>query len=115
MHEMSIVEALIEHVQEEIDRGGHQGRVTRLDLVIGRLSGVSVDSIRFAFQMLSPGTIVEQAEIYVDQPKAACVCADCGQRTEIEELVAQCPACQSARIHFEGGNQLLLQTIDLDE
>ena len=115
MHEISIVEALIEQVEKEIDRGGHQGRVARLDLVIGRLSGVSVDSVRFAFQMLAPGTVVQRAEIHVDQPRAACVCGVCGQRTEIEELIVQCPACRSDRIHIEGGNQLLLQSIELEE
>jgi hydrogenase nickel incorporation protein HypA/HybF len=115
MHELSIVEALIEQVQKEIDRGGHRGRVARLDLAIGRLSGVSVDSVRFAFQLLAPGTVVERAEIHVDQPPAACVCGVCGRRTEIEDLVAQCPACRSDRIHIEGGNELLLQTIDLEE
>jgi hydrogenase nickel incorporation protein HypA/HybF len=115
MHELSIVEALIEQVEKEIDRGGHRGRVARLDLAIGRLSGVSVDSIRFAFQLLAPGTVVERAEIHVERPKAACVCGACGGRTEIEDLVVRCPACRSDRIHIEGGNELLLQTIDLEE
>ncbi len=115
MHEISIVEALIGQVQQEINRGGHRGRVTRLDLVIGRLSGVSVDSIRFAFQLLAPGTVVESAEVHVEQPKAASVCSVCGRRTEIEDLVVQCPACGSDRIHIEGGNELVLQTIDLED
>jgi hydrogenase nickel incorporation protein HypA/HybF len=115
MHELSIVEALIGQVVHEIERGGHHGRVTRLDLTIGRLSGVSVDSVRFAFQLLAPGTVVERAEIHVDQPKAACVCGECGRRTEIDEIVARCPACHGDRIHIEGGNELLLQTIDLEE
>ncbi len=115
MHEISIVEALIEQVQKEVDQGGHRGWVSRLDLVIGRLSGVSVDSVRFAFQLLAPGTVAERAQIHVEQPRAACVCGVCGLRTEIEDLVAQCPACRSDRIHIEGGNELLLQTIDLEE
>jgi hydrogenase nickel incorporation protein HypA/HybF len=115
MHEISIVEALIEQVEKEIDRGRHRGRVARLDLAIGRLSGVSVDSVRFAFQLLAPGTVVERAEIHIDEPKAACVCGACGQRTKIDDLVVQCPACRSDRIHIEGGNELLLQTIDLEE
>jgi hydrogenase nickel incorporation protein HypA/HybF len=115
MHEISIVEALIEQVEKEIDRGRHRGWVARLDLAIGRLSGVSADSVRFAFQLLAPGTVVERAEIHIDEPKAACVCGVCGRRTKIDDLVVQCPACRSDRIHIEGGNELLLQTIDLEE
>ena len=61
MHEVSIVEALIEQVGEEVERAGASGRVTRLALSIGQLSGVHSDSIRFAFELLSPGTILEGA------------------------------------------------------
>ena len=39
MHELSIVEALIEQVQREVRRAGQKGRVTRLELAIGTLSG----------------------------------------------------------------------------
>ena len=53
MHELSIVEALIDQVGQELDRAGQQGRVLRLELSIGRLSGVNPDSVRFAFGLLA--------------------------------------------------------------
>lgn len=115
MHEVSIVEALIEQVEKEVERSGHGGRVTRLELVIGRLSGVNADSIRFAFEMLSPGTMLEAADVQIDEPKAVCCCRGCGARTEIDELAACCPACGSGEIAVEGGQELLLQTIDLEQ
>jgi hydrogenase nickel incorporation protein HypA/HybF len=91
MHELSIVEALIEQVREELDRQGQQGRVLRLDLTIGRLSGVNVDSIRFAFGLLTPDTILENAEVAIDEPRAVCRCHVCNERTEIDDLVLECP------------------------
>ena len=54
MHELSIVEALIDQVGRELDRAGQQGRVLRLELSIGRLSGVNCESVRFAFGLLPP-------------------------------------------------------------
>ena len=115
MHELSIVEALIEQVEKEVDRSGHHGRVAKLDLTIGRLSGVSCDSIRFAFELLSPSTIVEGASVHIDEPSAECVCGVCGRRTEIRELLAQCPDCGSSDIVIEGGRDLLLESIELEE
>ena len=115
MHELSIVEALIEQVQKEVQRFGHAGRVTRLELIIGRWSGVNVDSIRFAFEILAPGTLVETADVQIAQPKAVCSCRACGDETEIEELVVQCPACGSGEFTFKGGRDLLLESIDLEE
>jgi Zn finger protein HypA/HybF involved in hydrogenase expression len=71
MHELSIVAGLIGQVQQELRRAGAHGRVKRLDVVIGRLSGVHCDSIRFAFELLSPGTIVEKAGLEISEPRQA--------------------------------------------
>ena len=115
MHEVSIVEALIEQVEGEVERAGASGRVARLGLSIGRLSGVQVESIRFAFQLLAPGTLVEGATLEIEEPPAVCVCAACNARTDLEELCLECPACDSHEISIEGGREMLLQTIDVDE
>jgi hydrogenase nickel incorporation protein HypA/HybF len=115
MHEVSIVEALIEQVEGEVERAGASGRVTRLGLSIGRLSGVHADSIRFAFELLSPGTILEGADLEIDEPRAVCVCSACGARTELEELSLDCPGCGDVDITLHGGQEMLLQTIDVDE
>ncbi len=114
MHELSIVEAILEQVREEVRQSGATGRVTRLDLVIGRLSGVSPDSIRFAFELLGPGTLMEQAQICIREPAAVCACRGCGARSEIDELVAVCPRCASQDVAIEGGQELILQSIEVD-
>ncbi|MGA2033304.1 MAG: hydrogenase maturation nickel metallochaperone HypA [Thermoguttaceae bacterium] len=115
MHELSIVEALIEQIRRELHRSGQSGRVVRVELAIGRLSGVHCDSIRFAFELLSPGTPVEGAQLDISEPKAVCACRACGARQEIDELVIQCPLCQSADISIVEGRDLLLQSIELDD
>jgi hydrogenase nickel incorporation protein HypA/HybF len=115
VHEVSIVESLISQVEQEVTASGHAGRVTRLDLVIGRHSGVYSEAIRFAFQLLSPGTLVEAAELRIAEPKARCRCDVCGACVEVEELVAQCPECGDSEVAIEGGQELLLESIELEE
>jgi hydrogenase nickel incorporation protein HypA/HybF len=115
MHELSIVDALIEQVQVELDDAGQKGRVLRLELSIGRLSGVHGDSIRFAFELLSPGTRVENAEIVICEPRAVCNCRNCNSRVEIDEIVIQCPKCASDDITIEGGQELVLNSIDVED
>ena len=114
MHELSIVQTLIEQVEQEVQRSGQEGQVTRLELVIGRLSGVNSDSIRFALQMLTPGTLLEAAEVHITEPKARCCCRACGARSEIDEFVVECPACGNADLFIEGGRDLILQSIELE-
>lgn len=114
MHELSIVEALISQVQQELDRAGQQGRVLQLELSIGRLSGVNPESVRFAFNLLAPGTFVDGAEIVIHEPKAICHCHACNRQVEIDDLVVECPECAAIDITIEGGREMMLQTIDIE-
>lgn len=115
MHELSIVEALIDQVENEVQQAGLEGAVTRLDLVIGRISGVNTDSIRFAFEMLSPGTRVEGAQLQIAEPKPQCCCRQCQARVETDELMAACPNCGSGDVTMEGGQELLLESIEVEQ
>jgi hydrogenase nickel incorporation protein HypA/HybF len=112
---MSIVQALIEQVHVEVEQSDHEGRVAGLDLVIGRMSGVHVDSIRFAFEMLTPGTLLEGADLRIDEPAAKLTCQQCGSEQDIDQIMLDCPACGSERIRIAGGQDLLLQSIELVE
>ena len=115
MHELSIVDALIEQVEKEVERSGHRGPVTGVEVAIGRLSGVNTDSFRFAFEMLAPGTLLEAAQIRIAEPHATCRCQGCGVATEVEELMVQCPECGSGDVFLEGGRDLWLQSIELED
>jgi hydrogenase nickel incorporation protein HypA/HybF len=115
VHELSVVEALIDQVEEEVDRAGVEGRVIRVALVIGRLSGVNTDSIRFAFELLSPGTRVEGAQLEIAEPKPQCRCRQCQASVAVDELVAACPQCGSGDVFLDGGQDLLLETIELEQ
>ncbi len=115
MHEIAIADALIEQVQGEVRRAGASGQVTRVALVVGRLSGVNPDSLRFALDLLVKETILESARIEIAEPGAHCQCAACGYRTEIEDLEARCPNCGSSDVTIDGGRDLLLESIELEE
>ena len=115
MHELSIVEALIDQVGRELGRSHQKGRVLQLELSIGRLSGVNCESVRFAFGLLAPGTPAENAEIVIQQPKAVCHCHACHARLEVDDLVVQCPQCASGDLTIEGGRELVLQSIEVED
>jgi hydrogenase nickel incorporation protein HypA/HybF len=115
MHEVAIADALIEQVQGEIDRAGASGRVTRVAVCVGRLSGVNADSLRFALDLMVKGTILESAQIDLAHRSASCCCAACGSRTEIDDIEARCPQCGAADVTIEGGRELLLESIELEE
>ncbi|RMF95490.1 MAG: hydrogenase maturation nickel metallochaperone HypA [Planctomycetota bacterium] len=114
MHEVALVQALIENVEQEIREAGVSGKVVRLQLSVGKLSGAFPEAIEFAFSLLSPGTIVEGAELVILTPEAEYVCDACGNTGVAEEIFRQCPACRSGSIRFQGGRDLTLDSIELD-
>ena len=115
MHELSIIEAMIERVRREVERLGRHGRVLQVELVIGRFSGVHCDSIRFALELLAPGTLIDGAQVHITERPATCRCEACDARTEIDDLVSECPQCNSRKVSIEGGRELLLQSIEVEE
>jgi len=115
MHEFSIAEALLEQVEAELGRSGVTGPVKRLELAVGRLSGVHCDSLRFAIQLLAAGTPVEGAVLFIRQPPAVSRCRDCGTSREIVEMIIACPRCSSPGIVIEEGRELLLETIEIED
>jgi len=116
MHELSIAQALIEQLgMELILHPEHGGRVKRLELAVGRLSGVHCDALRFGFQLLAQGTPLEGVELSIRQPPAVSRCQECGRQTEIMEMVIVCPACSSPQITIEQGRDLLLETIEIED
>jgi len=115
MHELSIAEALIEQVDEELRRAGQAGPVKRLELAVGRLSGVHCDALRFGFRLLAEGTPLEGVEVCIRQPPAVARCRQCGASNEIVEIVIDCPQCGSADIAIEEGRELLLESIEIED
>jgi len=115
MHELSLCQALIDQVEKEVAHSGYGGRVVGVELLVGWLSGVHCDSLRFAFEQLAPGTIVAEAQLNISNAKATCHCRGCGVRLESDGLLAECPRCGSAEVVIEGGRELLLQSIEIED
>jgi len=115
VHEFSIVQALLDQVTESISEAGQSGRVVRLDLIVGRLSGVHVDSLRFAFDLLAPESVAEGAQLGIEQKPAAFRCGRCQATGDVVELIADCPRCAAPEITIVGGQELVLQSIELEQ
>ncbi len=114
MHEASIVEALLQAAREEMDRAGGR-RILRIEVTVGNLSGVNVDALRFAFEMLAPGTPAAGAELALVETRAVCSCRACGKESPLEDPFGACPACGSVDVRVRGGDELLLSSLEVEE
>ena len=111
MHEYSIVQALVDRVEEEA-RARNAVAVRHLTVRIGELSGVEVELLRTAYLTFREKTMCEQAEIEITYVPAAWACRACGTDIPRGESL-QCAACGGAAA-LKSGDEILLERIELE-
>lgn len=110
MHELSLAGGILGIVEAAAQRESF-ARVRQLHLCVPALAGVEVEALRFALQAVAPGTVIEGAELVIDEPAARARCAACGGMTEVREQARPCPHCGAYRLQAlpDGG----LRVVDL--
>ncbi|GAB4143050.1 hydrogenase maturation nickel metallochaperone HypA/HybF [Thermopirellula anaerolimosa] len=114
MHEVSLVEHLLDGVERELPERFAGARVARVVIHVGVLSGAHPEALRFAFDLLAPERLGEGVRLEIVEVPAVCRCRACGSATAITEPALLCPRCGSPDIRTEGGSDLILQEIELD-
>ncbi len=113
MHEMSLMTALLRGVQSKLREVGGN-RVRSIRLAVGWLSGAEPELLESAFKALAPGTPCEGAALIIRRPPLRLRCFSCGNVSELEGFALQCPACGSADVEIEGGDELLIEEMEVD-
>ncbi len=113
MHELSLMEGMIEDLEAEAGKRGF-ARIHRIRLEVGRLSGVEVEALRFAFGPATEGSLAEGAELEILEIPATGTCQDCGAAVEIAARFEPCPACGEGFVIISGGTELRLKDLDVE-
>lgn len=108
MHEMAITQSVVQSVAERCE--GRQ--VDQVTLLIGRLSGVVGDSVRFCFDLCTMGTELEGATLEIVDVPGRARCRDCEELVELPDFIALCP-CGSADLEIVAGQELLIQKVEV--
>lgn len=110
MHEQAlargVLDAAVAHAQGR--------RVLRVDVAVGALRQVVPGSLAFHFEILARGTLCEGARLQQRVVRARLRCA-CGHEWELEEPSFRCPRCGGARTSVLGGEELLVESIEVEE
>jgi hydrogenase nickel incorporation protein HypA/HybF len=111
LHEFALAQELLKIIEAEA-KGLGATRVERAKLKVGKLSMITVDSIRSTFEIVSKGSITEGAQIDVEEEEPQITCGDCGSHiTSGAELV--CPSCKGTRLEISGGTDVSVVSISI--
>jgi len=108
MHELGITQEIIAIACEQA-RGA---RVRRVVLVIGKLSAVLPDAVRFCFDLCSEGTPVEGATLEIVEAPGRARCRECGAEVVLSGPLGSCP-CGSMALDWLAGEELIVQELEL--
>ena len=121
MHEMSVVANILEIVMEEAKKR-HAKQVKKVTLHVGKLTFLAHEQLRFAFRLMSEGTLAHGAELEIVEiaPMVECECGYAGEmmvyEDEIYHFVApvlQCPKCGS-RVRITQGRDCFIRDIVME-
>ncbi len=113
MHELSLLEGMVQGLQEEARRAGYV-RIHQVRLEVGRLSGAEPEALRFAFGPATEGTLAEGAELVLLELPGTGLCRACGAEVEISARFEPCPACGEGFVDVTGGTELRIKDIDVE-
>lgn len=114
MHEVSIMQNLLRVVEKTVEKEGGS-RVDEIHLKIGEMSGVNVESLRFAFEVLSKGTPADGGRLDVENVPLHARCRDCSHEFHPEEYTFRCPKCGGTGIEIISGREMEIDYILIDE
>jgi hydrogenase nickel incorporation protein HypA/HybF len=114
MHEIAIAAAILERAKVAADDNGG-GRVLRIGLRIGEISGVEPDALSFGIEALAKGTSCEGLVLEIERPRRKQRCAACAAEFEPEGFVTACPVCRHESSECIAGNELDVTYIELED
>ena len=102
MHEVSVMSSIMEQVLEELQKHEIE-RVEEVEMVVGELTFLGHEQLRFAFEIMSRNTPLEGSELKIATEEIEVECDSCGYRGKARYLdgdeyhlsipVLHCPGC----------------------
>jgi len=112
MHELSIALGIVKIAEDETAKAKAK-KVTKIELQVGVLSGIEIDSLNFVWESAVKSTVLENAKKVIDIIEGKGKCVDCDTEFEMENIYDCCPNCGS---NFKGilkGKELSVKALEV--
>lgn len=105
---------LLEVVEMTVRKEGST-KVDVIHLRIGEMSGVNIEALTFAFEVLSKETLAETAQLKCETVPLAIRCRVCGLESHPDEFVFRCSSCESSEIDIVSGREMEIDYISVED
>lgn len=112
MHELSIALGIVKIAEDETAKAKATA-VSRIELVVGALSGVELDALNFVWEAAVKDTVLAGAELDIDHVSGKAQCMDCETIFEVENVYDSCPKCASYLKNIIQGKELKVKALEV--
>lgn len=114
MHELSLALNIIDIVASRAAaEGGHT--ITEIEVDVGQLAGVQIDSLEFCFQAARKATPAENAALKIIPIPGKGRCSECRHEFAVAAFFASCPQCGGFAVEILEGKDLKIRSISIEE
>lgn len=114
MHEYSITKNIIDICIEEAKKSEAK-IIKEITLVIGELSSFADESVMMYFDLLSEGTILENAALVFKKQPIELECKECGQKFYKQGNVFECTKCKGPGVVTgNSGNEFYIESMEIE-
>ncbi|HEY2573130.1 MAG TPA: hydrogenase maturation nickel metallochaperone HypA [Verrucomicrobiaceae bacterium] len=111
MHELSIANQIVETVTESL--ADRPGRIVRVRLKVGALSGVVADALQFSWDVATESSRLEHSELVIEEIGVVVHCPQCHKNhTPPAAHQLRCPVCGTWTPEIVAGNELQIQSVE---
>jgi hydrogenase nickel incorporation protein HypA/HybF len=111
MHELAIAQSVVAIAE----RHAAGRRVHRVDVKVGHLRQVVPSALAFAFDLLVEDTPLEGADLVIHEVPVLGRCGDCGAESAQPGFPLRCEACGSLDLEVTAGEELLVDSLELED
>jgi len=121
VHEFSITNQIVQSVLAEAEKREAK-KVTEVHLVIGKLTFLGLEQVRFAYEALTKGTIMEDSKLIIEEQEGFIKCSNCGYQGgfkyeddplyHIPVPTLKCPNCSST-VNIAAGKECTIRNIKM--
>ncbi len=112
MHEYSIVISLLD-LCEKNAKENNATKITKVEVKIGKLSGVEPHLLQISFDTFKEKTICDGAEFCIHVQELVVKCHDCGEESSLKNNVFACPKCEG-EVEVIDGEEMYLMRLEME-
>ena len=113
MHEASISESILSLALEKARDAGAQ-KITRVNLVLGELSGMVGECLQMYFEVLAQKTIADGAVLSFETKPTTLKCRKCAKVFLPPDHNWECPDCRESDVEIVSGRECYMESIEVD-